>query len=420
MCQSFGGWTFLVAPPALACLLLWRFPAYRKFRWKSILLYPVVMSLLIWGALAVVAQIASARVIPSEIPVILWFTVAWRLAWEIWSQTVGHLGDRWVRWGRSRRSRGFRVPLRIRLIPFGRATLTGLVFFTAFLSTVVTHRCKLTDGQDPQSVFNMPYEHIRIPTSDGLTLDGWFIPHDAATDRTIVICHGAGANKGNFIWFLEPLANKGYNVLFFDFRAHGSSDGRTTTYGICERIDVIAAVDWLKRHKPDRARMIVGLGSSQGSLALALAAAEDTRINAVVLDSPFVSPRELVQDKAKWMPLVGPAVGNLLLAEVSAQTMTSFFSVSAEDAVRRIGPRPVMVVHGRSDFVMPPSHSQRLYDAACGPREIWFGPGPHSNIITESPNEYADRLFRFLDHSLGPVPRTPRHARPAASHPSEP
>lgn len=397
MVGSFGAWLFLTAPLFLAAILLWRFPQYRRFRYRAILAYVAIMSGLILAALAIVAQVASARIIYREIPIILWFTISWRLAWEIWSQSINRLGR--VRCRRARWCAHTGRPVRWtdRLIPLGRVSLTGLVFFTTFLSMVATHRCKLADGQDPMSTFNLPFEHIRIPTRDGLTLDGWFIPHRPASDRTLVICHGAGANKGNFVWFLGPLAHRGYNVLFFDFRAHGGSDGRTTTYGIRERHDVIAAVDWLERHRPAHSRTIVGLGSSQGSLALALAAAEDPRIDAVVLDSPFISPRALMQDKAKFVPIVGPLVADLLLAQVSAQTLTNWFAVSAEDAVAAMGPRPVMVVHGDRDFMMPRSHAQRLHDAARGPRTLWFGPGPHSNIITQAPGEYAERLFRFLE-----------------------
>ncbi len=384
MVGSPSGWLFLAAPLVLAGVLLWRFPAYRRFRWRSLAVYAVVMTLLIWGALAIVARIASARVIYTEIPLILWFTIAWRLAWEIWSQYVNRLG------------RTSSSPL---LMAAGRATLTALVFFSLFLAMVATHRCKLADGQDPLSTFDLRYEHIRIPTRDGLMLDGWFIPESPPSERTIVICHGAGANKGNFVWFLGPLAHHGYNVLFFDFRAHGASDGRVTTYGIRERRDVIAAIDWLKKNKPLESRQLVGLGSSQGSMALALAAAEDVRIDAVVLDSPFVSPRALVQERARAVAVVGPLVGDLLLAEASLQTGTSFFNASAEDAVKAIGPRPVMVIHGDQDFMMPRSHAQRLYDAAKGPRAIWFGPGPHSNIITEAPGEYARRVFQFLEEN---------------------
>ncbi len=400
MTGSPGTWLFGMSPFVLAGFLLWRFPRSRQFRPGPLVTYVVVMSLLIWGALAVVAYLASARVVLREVPLILWFTISCRLAWEIWSQYVNRLGHGWCRWARFRRQTGRPVPCLVRLIPAGRASLTALVFLPVSVGVVATHRCKLADGQDPMSVFNLPYEHLRIPTRDGLMLDGWFIPENKPSDRTIVICHGAGANKGNFVWFLRPLAHSGYNVLFFDFRAHGSSDGRTTTYGIRERADVIAAVDWLKANRPHESRVVVGLGSSQGSMALALAAAEDARIDAVVLDSPFVSPRDLLRDNTRLLPMLGPLFADGMLALVSLLTGTSFFAVSAEKAVAAIGARPVLVIHGDGDFVMPRSHAERLYDAATGPRDIWFGPGPHSNIITQAPHEYADRMFGFLRQHL--------------------
>ncbi|HSW44589.1 MAG TPA: alpha/beta hydrolase [Phycisphaerae bacterium] len=348
-----------------------------------------------------------------EVFVVLWFTIAWRLAWTLWSRTVGRVGRRWVRWARWRRRRKLRYPRAIRLIPAAGALCAVVVFVPLFLSTVLTHRCKIADGQDPQAVFMLPFESVQIPTGDGLRLDGWFVP-DRRSDRTIVICHGAGANKGNFIWFLGPLANKGYNVLFFDFRAHGASDGRQTTYGIRERLDVRAMVDWLKRERPEQSRIIVGLGSSQGAMALALAAAEDARINAVILDSPFVSPHELAMHHARKIPLIGPAAVRLVLAEMSILTRADFFTASAERAVASLGERPVMVIHGDDDVVMPETHARRLHDAARGPRTVWFGPGPHSNIVTTVPDEYGRRVFEFLDNHLGKalVRDAPRSGRP--------
>jgi pimeloyl-ACP methyl ester carboxylesterase len=250
------------------------------------------------------------------------------------------------------------------------------------------------------TTFSQPFESVRFPARDGLMLDGWFIPQENA-ERTILICHGAGANKGNFIWYLGALLNHGYNVLFFDFRAHGASDGRTITYGIREKQDVLGAVDWLRRARPQQSRIIVGLGSSQGAMALALAAEEDKRIDALVLDSPFVGPRPLARERAGALPVLGPAAADWMLLLMSAQTGASFFDASAEDSVRRMGPRPVLVIHGDEDILMPASHSQRIYDAASGPRAVWFGPGPHSNIITADPSGYANRLLAFLDRQFG-------------------
>jgi uncharacterized protein len=369
---------------------------------KAVVLYLLAMSLLIYGALRFVGYVASAIVPFGEVFVVLWFMISWRLAWELWARTVGRMGQKWVRWARYRRHRGLPAPRVIRLIPAGRILLTTTVFVPTFLSCVVTHRCKILDGQDPRSIYQMDFEHARIPTSDGITLDAWFIPETGAS-RTILICHGAGANKGNFVWFLGPLIGKGYNVMFFDFRAHGASTGRTTTYGIRERRDVLAAVEWLKRERPRQSERIVGLGSSQGAMALALAAAEDERINAVILDSPFTSPYDLAQHHARRVPVIGPAFVDLVLAGMSAQTGTDFFTTSAVDAVARMGGRPVMVIHGDDDFAMPAEYAQRLYNAAAGPREFWFGPGPHSNIITTDPREYEQRVFRFLDANLGPA-----------------
>ncbi len=402
---------FAVAPPVLGCVLFRLDPRTRRIKASRILGYLVVMAVLIWGALQIVAHVASARVIWTEVLVVLWFTIAWRLGWAVWVRTIGVWGQRWVRWGRLQRRRGLKVPLRIRLIPFGRAFLTVGIFFPIFITMVITHRCKLADGDTPMTIFNTPFESIRIPTRDGLMVDGWFIPQEGA-ERTIVICHGAGANKGNFVWFLGPLLYHDYNIMFFDFRAHGGSDGRVTTYGILERNDVIAAVDWLERDRPAQSRIVVGLGSSQGSMALVLAAAEDARIDAIVLDSPFTSPSSLVRERTAIVPIIGPAAANYLLGLVSMQTGSNFFNPSALDAVRRMGNRPVMVIHGSDDILMPASHSQALYDAAGGPKEIWFGPGPHSNIITTEPSQYAERLFGFLNKSLG---TPPSHARRSAT-----
>lgn len=393
---------FLLAPLLLAGFLLWRWLARRRIRLGSLLLYVVVMSGLIWGALRILAEIAGARVMLREVLVVLWFAIAWRLAWSIWSRTVGRWGQRWVRWARLQRRRGAHPPGVIRLIPWGRAALTAVILFPVFLSMVGAHRCKLRDGHDP-SVYQLQFEAVRIPMADGLTLDGWFIPEENA-ERTILVCHGAGANKGNFVWFLSALAHEGYNVAFFDFRAHGASDGRTTTYGIRERLDVRAAVDWLKRERPGQSRVVVGLGSSQGAMALALATAEDPRIEAVVLDSPFVSPRELVRGHAARLPVIGPLAADWLLALASLQTGTNFFAASAEKAVATMGDRPVLVIHGDGDILMPATHSQRLYDAAKGPQEIWFGPGTHSNIVTADPTGYRERVFGFLEKHLGPIP----------------
>ena len=64
------------------------------------------------------------------------------------------------------------------------------------------------------------------------------------------------------------------NVLLFDFRGHGDSDGHTVSLGRHERLDVLAAVHYLRPQRAEQARMAMGLGISMGASALTHAAAE--------------------------------------------------------------------------------------------------------------------------------------------------
>lgn len=393
---------FIAAPILLATILLWRFPRCRRVKLRHTSIYIGLMTVLIWIALQCVAYVAHAAVPVQEIVVVLWFALGWRLGWALWSRTVGVMGNKWVRWARLQRRCRRSVSCVYSLIPWGRAALAAFVFWPVFVATVLVHRCKLVDGQDPQTVFQLPFESVRFATADGLVLDGWFVP-EANSERTIIICHGLGANKGNFVWYLKPLSGHGYNLLMFDFRAHGRSDGRRTTMGIAESRDVRAAVDWLKKEHPKESRKVVGLGSSLGAAAVALAAAEDPRIGAIVLDSAFVSHEELAMYHAEWVPVVGPLYAGEVLFLMSALTGTNFFSHSVEDAMGRVGSRPVLIIHGSEDMGIPRSHARRLYNAASGPREIWYASGPHSNIITTAPGKYARRVIGFLDAQWGPL-----------------
>ena len=224
---------------------------------------------------------------------------------------------------------------------------------------------------------------------------GWFLP-EAGSDSTVVVCHGAGANKGNFIEFLAVFHSQGYNGLIFDFRGHGDSDGHTSTFGLYETADVKAAVDWLKRERPAQAVHVYGLGSSMGAMALVRAVADDPRIEAVVLDSAYVSAPLLARQHVGRAPVVGPALADLILASVSLHAGRSMWNLDASEAVARIAPRPLLLIHGEDDFVVPPANMTRLFNLAREPKSRWLGPGPHSNIMTTDFDEYQERVLAFL------------------------
>ena len=70
-------------------------------------------------------------------------------------------------------------------------------------------------------------------------------------------------------------------------------------------------------------------------------------------------------------------------------------------AIQQIAPRPVFLIHGREDFLIPAINLQMLFDSAGEPKQKWLGPGPHSNIMTTDFYEYQKRVIRFFDNVHG-------------------
>jgi uncharacterized protein len=404
-----GGETvILLMPPALGALLWWGWPRVRRIRPRQYVLYLLVMVPVLSAAVGFAAYMAGGRILWIEVFWALYFLIAWRLAWAVWSRTEGRLGERLRRWSRRARKQSGglrRIPnrrnRRLALLGLavgpGRFLLTALVFAPLLFGALI-HRIKIGNRADLGEYAAWPMESVTFTTADGIRLSGWFLP-EPGSDATAVICHGSGANKGNFLEFMSVFHGRGYSSLIFDFRGHGDSDGHTCTFGLFEAADVRAAVDWLKAERPQYARHVYGLGSSMGAMALVRAAARDERIEAVVLDSCFTSAPLLARQHLGRIPVLGPLLADVALAAFSLHAGASIWRVDASTMIGDLAPRPVLLIHGADDFVIPPENLTRLYGLARPPKQQWLGPGPHSNIMTTDFYGYTQRVIEFLDRT---------------------
>jgi uncharacterized protein len=125
------------------------------------------------------------------------------------------------------------------------------------------------------------------------TRHGWFFPGLRGAP-TIVLCHGYGSSRGELLTLVSALQDHQYNVFVFDFAAHGSNEG-ITTFGYRETDEVRAAVDVLAaRNDIDPARF--GLwGYNLGAYAALREAESDHRVRALVLDSVYDEPQQMVK-----------------------------------------------------------------------------------------------------------------------------
>lgn len=386
-----------IGPILLAVMLLSGWPKTRRVKWTALAVYVIVMLVVIAVALYIVARIANGVVMPREVLVVTYFAFGWRIAWELWNRTVGGIGQKRIR---LLRLRGRELPSPSNTMGrFGihafRAMLTACVFIPFFFATVTTLRVKIGNAFDPESYAGMEYDDAVFKTEDGLTLRGWFIPSPHA-ESTVIICHGMGANKGNFFEFVRLFFGQKFNSLIFDFRGHGDSDSHTTGMGLLEDGDVCSAVDWLKSNKPKQSRHVFGIGSSMGAAALLRAAVGDSRIEAVVLDSCYASAETLADQQVGRFKIIGPVLANVVMAFMSMQLGESVWSLSPMDVIDQLDGRAVLLIHATDDVLIPPVNMDMLYDRAKQPKAKWLGPGTHSNVLTTDFDQYQDRVLEFF------------------------
>lgn len=291
-----------------------------------------------------------------------------------------------------------RLPGGGRVLSVALAESVFLLGFAPFLvGTFHVHRFKVPNPERPAELADRPFEDMQFTAEDGLVLRGWFLPADRPSERTLLICHGMGTNRTAVLPYHAVGDALGANVLLFDFRGHGDSDGHTVSFGQYEKRDVRAAVQFLRTTRPEQARKMIGLGISMGTAGLIAAAAElEVPFDAVVLDSGFAAAADLTDHLLREVPtwlrqgLAFPAVP--LASLDSACWLPGLRPVDSMSRLRA----PVLLIHAQDDRLIPASHSRRLFDAANEPRALWLADtGGHGSAFDRRA-EYLDRVTRFI------------------------
>jgi len=239
----------------------------------------------------------------------------------------------------------------------------------------------------------MRFENVFFKTQDGVRLHGWFLPVQSdAAKGTVLHLHGNAANISGHLDFVSWLPEAGYNVLTFDYRGYGQSEGRISREGSLR--DGAAALDYLRgRLDVDPKRIVIFGQSIGGAVAIVMAAQRPGQVRALAVDSAFTAYREIVSYHVRhnpallvlgwWFPWLVPQGHDPI------------------DHVAKLSPTPILLMHGRQDRISPWQMSQRLYAAAGEPKDIWLiDEMDHMQVWFEQPEESHGKLLDFYDRAL--------------------
>ena len=249
--------------------------------------------------------------------------------------------------------------------------------------------------------YKLPFENVYFKTEDGVQIKGWFIPNPSS-DKTIILMHGWGMNRGDVFKNTYFLHDLGYNLMYFDFRALGESGGTVSSIGYLEVKDLQAAIQFLKDTRPFACEKIGLYGLSMGGMVAICEAAQNPEIKCVVAEASYYSFRRVVSrwawvhNKVPYFPLM-PIVLHYMRRNLAANPER----YSPKYNIPKIAPRPVFIIHGRYDNLVPAAQAKLLFKCAGEPKEIWLVPGAKHNKCAEVGGyEYKQRLADFYKKYL--------------------
>jgi len=243
----------------------------------------------------------------------------------------------------------------------------------------------------------LEYSNVWIKSED-LRLHGWFLPSvkDPDSSPCVLFLHGNALNIGNHLFSVNWMPEQGINVLLFDYRGYGYSEGSSSLVGLRE--DAHAALEYIVQDETCQGSDLFILGQSLGgAIAVELYATTEhqQRVSGLIIDSAFSSYRDIFQEKLSDFFITWPFQMPLRYL-VDDRFSPKEFAASLPET-------PKLIIHGQADTTVPYHHSQILYDLSPEPKEF-LNPKGVGHIAGFGIPEIRQRVidFIYLPQSLEP------------------
>nr|WP_207161145.1 alpha/beta hydrolase [Halorhodospira halophila] len=223
------------------------------------------------------------------------------------------------------------------------------------------------------------YQDLAIPSAGGITLHGWHVAADRPRG-VVVFFHGNAGNISHRLDTIAILRDLGLDVVIFDYRGYGRSEGSAHERGLHE--DARAVARWVRDELNVPRELTIFHGRSLGG-ALAASAARQIPPGALILESTFSSAEAVARDlypfyPTRWLTRLEYATADYL-AEVDA---------------------PTLIIHSRNDEIIPYHHAEDLRAAASASAERLTIRGDHNTGFLTSGDRYRAGLQHFLEQHL--------------------
>ncbi|HEY0678785.1 MAG TPA: alpha/beta hydrolase [Chitinophagaceae bacterium] len=242
----------------------------------------------------------------------------------------------------------------------------------------------------------VPYETVHLYTRDSLKIEGWHIVRDSAKG-TVILFHGHGSSKSRILPEAMYFYSLGYNTLLMDFRAHGGSDGNTTTIGYKEAEEVNLAYEYIRGNEKNIILWGISLGASTITKAV-----NDFNIKPekIILEMPFGSLHEAVKGRVRVMGLPAQPISSLLTFWGGLEQGFWAFDHNPCEYATKINCE-VLLQWGRNDARVTEAEEQCIYQAIPSSKKklVVYEESGHISLLKNEPEKWKEQVRLFLSPS---------------------
>lgn len=248
---------------------------------------------------------------------------------------------------------------------------------------------------------NKPCEFVTIQSRDRLTLSGRYYHVQDGAPLAIGFHGYRSCWLVDFCGGADIAFQMGHNLLLVDERAHGKSQGRSITFGIKERQDLLCWVDYaLNRFGPDTKILLYGVSMGAATVLMASGLALPKNVKGIIADCPYSSPLDIILEVGKQTGYPIKLIRPFVIWGAKIFGGFDVMEISAEEEVRnsRI---PILLIHGADDNFVPAEMSEEI--AKANPEKVTrytFPGADHALSYMVDTPRYRKLVTEFVQHVL--------------------
>jgi len=278
-------------------------------------------------------------------------------------------------------------------------------YFPRFITEIKNPLLEIVKGKNDGSLAskfklkNPKGKYLNFKTYDGVKISSYLTYTNREKAKgTIILLHGIRSKKEHFIELSQKLAEKGYNSVAMDHRAHGESEGDHCTFGVKEKKDITKLLDVLE--KEEKITENIGVwGQSLGGAIGLQALGNDSRIKFGVIESTFTDFKTVTNDYFKYfLGFNNELLTNYLVSRAGNIAEFGPEKATPNEYCKKIK-QPILLVHGDQDKRINIKYGEDNFSEIISDKKTFLKieGASHLNVWKVGGEEYFEKVFSFLE-----------------------